>query len=465
MKASVTSPRADPLLAYFKQEKKSRRGLSRIRRALAHINHPEKELRTLVVGGTNGKGTTSLFLSSILKESGCSVATFLSPHLQSLRERFLWDLELINETELVELVRALHPIGQKFSLSYFEFCTLLFLSWAQLKKPDFVVLEVGMGGRLDATNITAPVASVLTNVSLDHEQWLGKSCSQILREKLPIIPKNGLLFTGISSPVLKHQVQTYCQRQDAIPYFADALPMHRSHLHWGGQTLHLPSLCSVPLTLTTPMQGAAESARLAVLLSHMVFPRIGPEIYAHALASVVIPGRMELLQNHPRIVLSGDHNPAGLIQLLKTLKELEAKPVFVCGIQPDKKVGKMLRLLKRHFPQARLYTLCPPLAPDVCLTPTYRKQMPQRNDAQRWFRNIAQSISQEETLIVTGSLYLVGWVRQWFQPHITFWTPQETRYSRKSEKETLLRMRQEGQTMTQGSGDGETGNQCYPIPQ
>ena len=133
--------------------------LERLQGALQELHNPERDVYSIVIGGTNGKGSVSLLLSSSLIEAGFRVTTYLSPHLQHPRERFLSQLQPIDEADLENLAAELHPLAKKFDLTYFEFLTLIQFVWTKRIGADFLVLEVGLGGRLDATNVTDPLAA------------------------------------------------------------------------------------------------------------------------------------------------------------------------------------------------------------------------------------------------------------------------------------------------------------------
>ena len=175
------------LIRYFRgwgEKERINYALDRFQNALKAVGNPEKDVHTLVIAGTNGKGITTLLVSGALARAGFRVCTYLSPHLQSPSERFLWNLSSIEEDELASLGLEFADTARSHELSYFEFLTLLSFIWAKRRGADIHVLEVGLRGRLDATNVTDPLACAITNISLDHQAYLGTTKEQILAEKL-----------------------------------------------------------------------------------------------------------------------------------------------------------------------------------------------------------------------------------------------------------------------------------------
>ncbi len=381
--------------------------LDRFKSVLKFIEYKENSVNTLVIGGTNGKGTTSLLLSSALCLAGHRVATYLSPHLQNPHERFLLNLIPIDDFELESLANDLKPLATRFRLTYFEFLTLVFLVWAERSKVDFVILEVGLGGRLDATNISRPLACAITNISLDHEEYLGNTLESILNEKLGILRPEGLLFTHINQPELLSRIQASCDAVDAVYYFSNQIKRKQIEISWQGQTVLLNGY---PFNLTNPSPGSLENAALAFHLLRIVFPKISVPIIQQAFARIRTPGRMEVVSDKPRIILSGDHNPAGLDCLLTTLHSLSRGKLFtLCAFSPDKPYQKMFRDLQSF-------------STDIVLTELlrYRTQMPENyrgltdnflETASDALEQILNKCTDQDTILVTGSLYLVGELR------------------------------------------------------
>lgn len=389
--------------------------LDRFKQALGSIGNPEQSVYTLIIGGTNGKGTTTLFVSSALTRQGFKVASFLSPHLQHPRERFLHNLVPIDEAVLEDLGAEFEPVARKFELTYFEYLTLLCFVWASRARVDFLVLEVGLGGRLDSTNVTEPIACAITNIAMDHEEYLGHSLESILEEKLEILRKEGLLFTHIEEPHLLSRVAAKCEQLDAIYYLAKDVRAERKEVTWSGQ---LVTLNGYPFELSNPSPGTVKNAALAFHLLRIVFPRISVTTLQKAFHAVKTPGRMEVVAQNPRVVLSGDHNPAGIQCLLDTLEHLPPGKIrTVCAFSPDKPYKKMVGMLAG-------------ISQELVVTQTdrHRGALPENyRDMGRFFAEPKEAVeyalgraSGEDTVLITGSLYLVGEVRGRWKAGVRF---------------------------------------------
>ncbi len=395
------------------REKNIRYDLARIREALASYDNPERCGRTLIVGGTNGKGSTTLFLTALLKETGHSVATFLSPHLQCLSERFLLNLNPIDPGELESLARAYEGTAEKFSLTYFEYLTFLYYMWANSRRPDFLVTEVGLGGKLDATNVTNPIASVLTNVGLDHQKYLGDTLQEILADKLHITRPEGLLFTGLEDPTLIQQAIEHCDKEDTIYYLSRELKLKRKKVSWDGQEVEINGH---PIWLQNPSKGHLKNAALAFLVARIVFPKIPLPTIQNAFAKVVNPGRLEVVQNKPRVVLSADHNPHGQESLFESLGDLPTGKLHIlCAFSLDKPYREMYRRLNEKADSV-LLTRVPDTDPptDYLALGEYEP-----NPLRAVERALARCPSQD-TLVITGSTYLVGAVRRLWHSNVNF---------------------------------------------
>jgi len=412
----LQTPLLDSLLEARGGERRINYALDRFRAALKHIGNPERDVYTVVISGTNGKGSTALLVSSALVCAGFRVGTYLSPHLQSPVERFLLNLNPIEESELTELALEFEKVAEQFELSYFEFLTLLNFVWVKRKAVDFCVLEVGLGGRLDATNVTDPLACAVTNIDFDHEEYLGKTLEAILDEKLGIIPPEGLLFTGIAQEKLRRLIEKKCEVLDAIYYYAGELRTLTKRREWAGQDI---SINGFPFQLSNPSVGTAENATLAFLLLRIVFPKIEVETIQHAFEMVGTPGRMEVVQDNPRVVLSGDHNPGGLRCLLSTLEQLRAESLrTLCAFSPDKPYKEMFKSLQSISTQIELTEIS---KHKNKFSKDYYQMGNFIPNPLQAVEQAVKKLSPQDTLLITGSLYLVGEVRKLWHSKTRFW--------------------------------------------
>jgi dihydrofolate synthase / folylpolyglutamate synthase len=406
------------LLESLGGEKRVHYTLDRLKAALKKLGNPQETVYSLIIAGTNGKGTTTLLVSSVLAEAGYKVGTFLSPHLVSPNERLLRNLDPIPEPELTELAFEHEPLARELNLTYFEFLTVLFFVWAAREKMDFMVLEVGLGGRLDATNVVDALACAVTNISFDHQAYLGNTLESILEEKLGVMRPEGLVFTGVDSPALMRRLEERCAEVDAVHYYAHEVRREVLERSWEGQKI---TLNGYPFTLRNPGEGAVKNAALAFLMLRIVFPRLPVSTIQRGFARVRNPGRMEIVATHPRVVLSGDHNPAGLETTIESLAKHETGRLFtVCGFSADKPMREMferLRSLSTDIRLTRIDRLKAPLPDD------YESIGPFTADPHAAIDAMLAAAGPEDTVLVTGSLYLVGQVRPRWSPEVTFRVP------------------------------------------
>jgi len=189
-------------------------GLSRIRRLLKLIGNPEGKLRVIHVAGTNGKGSVSSMTASILKEAGYKAGLYTSPHFVHYRERFVINGRQISKNEFAKYVEKLKPLAKKTNVTLFEFITALAFLYYKDNAVDFLILETGLGGRLDATNVVKSVVAVITNISIEHTEHLGNSISTIAREKAGIIKQGSAVVTGARGSSL-NVIRAVCKQRNA----------------------------------------------------------------------------------------------------------------------------------------------------------------------------------------------------------------------------------------------------------
>lgn len=389
--------------------------LDRIQVALKSLGNPEREIPSILIGGTNGKGTTTLFVSSTLVQAGYKVATYLSPHLHSPSERLLLDRVPISEEELSTLGRELEPTAKRYELTYFEFLTLLFFVWAKRRHSEFLVVEVGLGGRLDATNVTDPLASLITNIGLDHQEYLGQTLTEILDDKMDIFRPEALVFTGIEDPELLARVKNKCHQLDAIYYLSKELKVSCFRRDWKGQETWINGY---PFYLSSASTGTLKNAALAFLFVRIVFPKLPIAILQEAFQSTLLPGRMEVVQESPRVVLSADHNPHGLASLLSTLSELEVDRLHIlAAFSPDKPFVSMYRTLA-GIGDSMMLTQIPHL--QKRMPKNYFELGPFLADPCSAMEAQLKTASPNDTILVTGSTYLIGEVRSLWRSRVEF---------------------------------------------
>jgi dihydrofolate synthase/folylpolyglutamate synthase len=342
-------------------------GLAPIQEALKQRGNPERACAVVHVAGTNGKGSVSAMLASVLRAAGLSVGLFTSPHLHRLVERFRVNGRSMPQAELGrrvgELKQWLARQGAP-ELTFFELCTLLAFEWFRDERCDVVVLEVGIGGRLDCTNVVKPHVCVITSVALDHQDKLGKGLAAIAREKAGIIKRGTPVISGVREP---EAARIIAARARAV-----SAPLRRIDRDFGGVSTHeerTPGRLTSPargqyvrfageeLRIRLPLQGGYQRDNVACAVAALEelkgqdFP-VTARALRRGLASVRWPGRLELVRGAPAVLCDAAHNPAACLELARFLDAWEAphtRRVLLFGVLRDKDHRRMLKLLLPRF--------------------------------------------------------------------------------------------------------------------
>ena len=368
--------------------------------------NPHRQLRFIHVAGTNGKGSTCAMLESVYRASGLRVGLFTSPHLVSFRERIQINRQYISENDVVRLVAEIKPLCAKFpdghQPTFFEAVTIMALRYFAEQKCELVIWETGLGGRLDATNIVTPLASVITNIGIEHSEWLGDTIEKIATEKAGII-KPGV--PAITSAAPGHGLETIesLARERRAPFTIV-----------NADQTHLPPLDTIALPLRGPHQRL--NAALVVATVRMLAAQIpvADSALRTGLAAVDWPGRMHRIQTAggQTILLDGAHNPDGAEALRIALQEefSTAQPAIIFGVFRDKDSTSMCHSLA-------------PLAGRILLTPVHseRTEDPSKLVAAcresnprapievcQSLADALQKVTDAPFIIIAGSLYLVG---------------------------------------------------------
>src|ERR1051325_7527303 len=379
----------------------ARLGLDAPRALAAWAGNPQDKLRFIHVAGTNGKGSTCAMLESIYGESWLRVGLYTSPHLVSFRERIQTNRQPINEADVVRLTEELRgaPATAETHPTFFEFVTIMALKYFAEQRCDLVILETGLGGRLDATNIVTPLASVITNIALDHQEWLGGTLEKIAAEKAGIIKRDVPAVTATDAPEALRVIEEAATRMKAPLTVVDAATVAR-------------------LDIPVSLRGAHQRTNAALALATVKVLReklpVDDAAIRRGLATVQWPGRMQLLQLVPsrQLLLDGAHNVAGIEALCAALRSEFAGREFalVLGILRDKDWAPMVQ---RIAPLARRILL-PPVTgeralPTADLAAACRRANPRAELSE--CASIADALTAtagDPFTVVTGSLYFIG---------------------------------------------------------
>ncbi|MFN2587020.1 MAG: folylpolyglutamate synthase/dihydrofolate synthase family protein [Actinomycetota bacterium] len=335
--------------------------LHRIEALCDALDNPQLQIPAIHVTGTNGKTSTGRIASSLLAATGLSVGTYTSPHLQSVRERIALNGEPIDEDAFGEVFAHLAPyldsvetrLGER--LTFFEVMTAMFFLWAVEAPVDAVVVEVGLGGRWDATNIVPAAVAVLTNVGLDHTALLGTDRATIAREKAGIIKHDSYVVTAERDPAIVELVAVEADGMLApVAALGRDFRIKQNSAALGGRFLWIETSARMYDSLFLPLHGAHQGVNAATALEAVTrfLPGqvLGEEVVARGLAETKAPGRMETVDG---VLLDVAHNPDGVSALAGALAEAFdfRDGVFVVGILADKDYRGMLRELARISPR------------------------------------------------------------------------------------------------------------------
>jgi dihydrofolate synthase/folylpolyglutamate synthase len=403
-------------------------GLTQVERILKAIGDPHREIQAIHIGGTNGKGSTAAMIASILKKEGYRVGLYTSPHLIRFTERIKVNGKEIGKEEVAALSGWMREKIEEANIpspfTFFDFTTAMALYYFNQKMVDIAVLEVGLGGRLDSTNVVDPLFSIITNISKDHEAYLGKSILKIAMEKAGIIKKGRPLITAATQPQVLRLFSKICREKES-PYFRVGKEFryvltgdgdfHYEGLQrklWG---LHLNLRGSHQIINATTALGALE------VLEDLGYP-VSIDAMVAGLREVDWPGRLEMVASSPNVVLDGAHNPAGAL-ILKEFLEKEFKYqhlILLIGVMKDKDIESILHLLA---PLADHVILTKPNNDRAASPEILKKALGRDGKRAEIIEDLKEAIGrglsitgQEDLLCITGSLYTVGEARAYFHP-------------------------------------------------
>ncbi|MCX7989701.1 MAG: bifunctional folylpolyglutamate synthase/dihydrofolate synthase [Aquificaceae bacterium] len=386
--------------------------LERIERAVDYLSLKTSYL-SLQVGGTNGKGSTCAFLQNILRHHGYKVGWFVSPHLFEERERWRVNGEKISEERLSQLVKELKGIFERFELTYFEACTLIALKYFEEERVDFAVFEVGMGGRWDATKVCQPEVCIVTNIQRDHTRWLGRDCESRAVEKLGIYREGKPLVLGSMRYPLYPKALELCRQEDllvaGIDFFASGR-VEGLKTYMDFYKDDLLELQELELGLWGRYQ--VENASLAIKGAGLLI-KLEEERLREGLKNTRWEGRMELVREKPLLLLDGAHNPDGVARVVKEVKRHIGSLTPVFTALKDKEWELSLPYLREL--SDRIYLLPVRHHRGEEIKRVYEKAREYHFKEVHLLKDVAEIFRLEEDLIVLGSLYLVGELKEWLE--------------------------------------------------
>jgi len=415
------------------RDKDKHAGLARMWALLNAMGNPQEAYSTVHIGGTAGKGSTAMILAAILKNSGYKTGLHVSPHLEDARERMQVNGKFIPVEMFVELVNYIMPFIEKVHdelgygwPSYFEALIALTFECFKREKVDVAVIEVGMGGEYDGTNVISPLVTVLTNVGLDHTEYLGNTVEKIAREKVGIFKQGIDVMSGVSKPSVVRIAKAKAKKSICRLYLLDR-EIKWKLVKYGNSTMIFDfqfdreALKHLALSASGEYQirNASLSVAAALSLRKHNF-KISESSIRRALGNIHLPGRFEIVGRKPTVILDGAHNPMKMEALVSTLvhnyKNKKIKVVFAS--KKGKNVGEMLSTIGKvadtfYFTKFQATT-------DFGKNMSHDPSELQRHtkvrsllfdNASEAYRKALEEAGKTDTICVTGSLYLVGELR------------------------------------------------------
>ena len=366
-------------------------GLSKINKFIKELSLSKNELKFIHVGGTNGKGSTCSFISSILKESNYKVGTFTSPHFFDFRERIRINDNKIQKSYITSFIKENKILIEDLGLSFFELSFGLCLSYFVENKVDYAIIEVGLGGRLDATNIINPLVSVITNISFDHNEILGDSLEKIAKEKAGIIKENSKLIVGErnakTDQVFINKAKEMSSKIIFVPdIFQDIV---YSEIDYLNKNIHT----------------SIETCKLLNL------ENLNNEIIRRGIKNITLNnslfGRWSIVNNNPRVIFDSAHNEAGFISVSNELSKISYNKIYILLSFVK---GKEIKNFIRHLPKkSNFYFTTLKIERSMGIKEIKSNLGEIINfdeDPQRAYSKIKTEASEDDLILVTGSNYI-----------------------------------------------------------
>ncbi len=327
-------------------------GLNRIKKVLSQLGNPQEKVSFVHIAGTNGKGSVCRFISSILSSEGYKTGLYLSPHLIDFRERFQLNNTVIKKECFAAIVTRIRPLIEQckdegIQLTYFEICTIIAFLFFADENVDYAIIEVGLGGRYDATNVIRPMVSVITNVSLDHQKQLGKTVQEIAFEKAGIIKPHGVVVTAAKNDALE-VIQSICEGNTASLNVVTDKMITVEETSFAHQTIAFHGVFDDYLVTThqlglyQPINIAVSITAIETLQQQGVF--VSKESIYKGIQQMNHPGRMQLVCKHPFFLLDGAHNVDAMKQVVVSVNKLFTfnRLILIFGAMKDKSIREML---------------------------------------------------------------------------------------------------------------------------
>jgi len=401
-----------------------RPGLTNIKKILRHLDNPHKELNFIHIAGTNGKGSTAAFIHSILNNSGYKTGLYTSPHLIDFCERIKIKNTQISKQKVTELIQHIKKVCVDHAIknvTFFEFTTALAFIYFYQKKADPVVIETGLGGRLDTTNIITPLVSVITNIGLEHQKYLGNTISKITCEKGGIIKKNRPVVAGVKQQKSKNILADIAQRSGSDLFLAGR--DFKIKVQSDNIFNYTSSFFDIK-DIESGMVGNHQviNASLAIKSSEILNDSgycISENNIRNGIKKTFWPGRLELISKKTRILLDGAHNPSAWKELRSAVyNNFNFRRLYlIIGVLEDKNIKSLIDIM---LPGSYKTLFCEPKINRAAGKEILKKYIVfSDNNGLFWYDTTAEAIKialkesgKNDLILVTGSLFIVGEIRE-----------------------------------------------------
>ncbi|MFA6979439.1 MAG: folylpolyglutamate synthase/dihydrofolate synthase family protein [Ignavibacteriaceae bacterium] len=394
-------------------------GLENIRKFLQLLGNPQNNLKCFHIAGSNGKGSTASFIASILQTAGHKTGLYTSPHFVKFNERIRINGDEIEDEFIASFYNRHEQFINENKLTFFEVTTALAFTYFAEKKVKYAVIETGLGGRLDATNVLKPLAVVLTSISLEHTQYLGNTIEEIATEKAAIIKPKTKVFLGLLPEKADEIIQQKCEEVDCELFELEDFIIERdTYLELYTEELDIDRLDS-------PLHGYYQkyNAALATLVVNKTIGLEDLHIFENGLKHVVentkIQGRYEIASDNPRIIFDSAHNPEGIESFLS--EYLKEKPRYkkthlLFGVMKDKEIEQMLLKLKSAFDEFHFTDIPFERAERkenlLTIASKYNLKATLVDNPTDFFTEFKTKVNSEECLVILGSMYLLGEIKK-----------------------------------------------------
>jgi len=366
----------------------------------AYLHHPEDSFKSVHIAGTNGKGSTSHMLASIFQEAGYKTGLYTSPHLKDFRERIKINGKMISEEEVIDFIQTHKNFFETQALSFFEMTVGLAFDYFRKEKVDIAIIETGMGGRLDSTNVICPELSVITNIGLDHTQFLGDSLEKIAGEKAGIIKPNIPVVVGEKKEETEEVFREIAALQNAPLYFSEDIEEEEILSDLKGEY----------------QRNNIQTVRTAVKALQEAGWKIQKDHVVHGIAKTIqntgLQGRWQTLRENPKVICDVGHNREGLTFVFSQLKKEKFKQLhIVLGVVSDKDLDSIFPL----FPKQAIYYFCKPDIPrgmDANILQSRAKDFGLKGEiypsVEAAYQTALNKADKEDLVFVGGSTFVVA---------------------------------------------------------